>query len=158
SLPLWRSCRVSKAAASSRPAGPGRSGAPRAVVVGRKVLQIRWELTQLLLAWSPKPCIPTAVGWASPETGIRTGARGSAERPVLTCVVADDHPAVLEAIAALLVDSGVDVVARARDGDEALAEIEAQRPQVALVDIRMPRLGGIEIARRAKRSAPETAV
>ncbi len=98
------------------------------------------------------------MGWASPETGIRTGARGSAARPAITCVVADDHPAVLEAISALLVQSGIDVVARSRDGNEALEEIDALRPQVALVDIRMPKLGGIELARRAKRTVPETAV
>jgi DNA-binding NarL/FixJ family response regulator len=115
-------------------------------------------MTGLLLALAAQTCIPTHVGWASPETGIRTGARGSSSRPAITCVVADDHPAVLEAIAALLVESGIDVVARGRDGDEALAEIESLRPQVALIDIRMPKLGGIELARRAKRSAPETAV
>jgi DNA-binding NarL/FixJ family response regulator len=76
----------------------------------------------------------------------------------VTCVVADDHPAVLEAVAEYLVQAGVSVLARARDGQEALERIEQRKPQVALVDVRMPRLGGIELARRLKRSAPETAV
>jgi DNA-binding NarL/FixJ family response regulator len=76
----------------------------------------------------------------------------------VTCVVADDHPAVLEAVAEFLAAGGLDVVGRATDGESALAEIERRLPQVALVDIRMPRLGGIELARRAGRSAPETAV
>jgi len=76
----------------------------------------------------------------------------------VTCVVADDHPAVLEAVAEFLAGGGLDVVGRATDGESALAEIERLLPQVALVDIRMPRLGGIELARRAGRSAPETAV
>jgi DNA-binding NarL/FixJ family response regulator len=50
------------------------------------------------------------------------------------------------------------VVARARNGDEAIAEIEQKRPQVALVDLMMPGRSGIEVARRVGRSAPETAV
>ena len=82
-----------------------------------------------------------------------TSAPGS-----ITCVVADDHPAVLEAVAEYLAQAGIDVVARARDGEEALARIEEKQPQVALVDVRMPKLGGIELARRAKRSAAGTNV
>ena len=81
-----------------------------------------------------------------------------ADSGVVTCVVADDHPAVLEAVAEFLAQSGVEVVARARDGDEALERIEQRKPRVALVDVRMPKLGGIELTRRAKRSAPSTAV
>jgi DNA-binding NarL/FixJ family response regulator len=76
----------------------------------------------------------------------------------VTCVVADDHPAVLEAVAEYLVQAGIAVLARARDGEEALEKIEQRKPQVALVDVRMPRLGGIELARRLKRSSPETSV
>jgi DNA-binding NarL/FixJ family response regulator len=76
----------------------------------------------------------------------------------LTCLVADDHPAVLEAVSDILADSGIDVTARARDGAEALERIEATRPDVALLDVRMPGLGGIEVARRAATSAPGTAI
>jgi DNA-binding NarL/FixJ family response regulator len=82
----------------------------------------------------------------------------TAGRPPLTCVVADDHPAVLDAVAEFLGREGIDVVARARDGLEALREIEDRRPLLALVDVRMPKLGGVELTRRAKRSTPETAV
>jgi DNA-binding NarL/FixJ family response regulator len=81
----------------------------------------------------------------------------SAPRPI-TCLVADDHPAVLEAVSEFLQAGGVNVVGRARDGAEALEKIETRRPVVALVDVRMPRVGGIELARRAARSAPETAI
>ena len=73
-------------------------------------------------------------------------------------MVADDHPAVLEAVAGFLVESGVDVVGRASDGEGALALIEQRAPAVALVDVRMPKLGGIEVARRAKQRAPGTSV
>ena len=76
----------------------------------------------------------------------------------MTCLIADDHPAMIEAVAELLTDNGYAVVGRARDGDEALQKIEARRPAIALVDVRMPRLGGIEVARRAASASPETAV
>ncbi|HVW88679.1 MAG TPA: response regulator transcription factor [Gaiellaceae bacterium] len=80
------------------------------------------------------------------------------EQPAISCVVADDHPAVLEAVAEFLTQGGVDVVGRASDGEEALERIEKRKPRVALVDVRMPRLGGIELTRRAKRAAPSTSV
>ena len=76
----------------------------------------------------------------------------------VTCIVADDHPAVLEAVAEFLTQGGIEVVGRARDGEEALEKIESRKPLVALVDVRMPKLGGIELTRRAGRSTPETAV
>ncbi|HVM17238.1 MAG TPA: response regulator transcription factor [Gaiellaceae bacterium] len=76
----------------------------------------------------------------------------------ITCVVADDHPAMVEAIVEVLSDLGIAVVGRARDGDDAIAKIEAQKPTVALVDVRMPRLGGIEVARRVAAGGSGTAV
>jgi DNA-binding NarL/FixJ family response regulator len=72
--------------------------------------------------------------------------------------VADDHPAVLRSVCDVLIDAGVDVVGRASNGEEAAAKIEATRPAVAVVDVRMPRLTGIEVASQVSRTAPETAV
>jgi DNA-binding NarL/FixJ family response regulator len=68
-------------------------------------------------------------------------------RPV-TCLIADDHPAVVDAVSNVLSAAGVEITARVRDGHEALAEIDARPPQVALLDARMPGLSGTEIARR----------
>jgi DNA-binding NarL/FixJ family response regulator len=82
----------------------------------------------------------------------------SANKSPITCVVADDHPAVLEAVSEFLAQGGIEVVARARDGEEALEKIEQRKPDVALVDVRMPKLGGIELARRAARSTPDTGI
>ena len=75
-----------------------------------------------------------------------------------TCVVADDHPAVLDAVAKYLSGAGIDVVGRAEDGEQALALIELHAPRVALVDVRMPKVGGIELVREAKRASPSTSV
>jgi DNA-binding NarL/FixJ family response regulator len=76
----------------------------------------------------------------------------------IRAVVADDHPAVLRSVCDVLIDAGVDVVGRASNGEEAAAKIEATRPAVAVVDVRMPRLTGIEVASQVSRTAPETAV
>ncbi|MGZ4388850.1 MAG: response regulator [Gaiellaceae bacterium] len=77
---------------------------------------------------------------------------------IVSCLVADDHPAVLEAVADYLEAAGIRVAARALDGEEALAKIESTRPQIALVDLRMPKVSGIEIARLVARSHPGTSV
>jgi DNA-binding NarL/FixJ family response regulator len=79
-------------------------------------------------------------------------------RDPTTIVVADDHPAMLAAVADVLTRQGFDVVGRAADGQQALALIEQETPHVALVDVRMPRLSGIEVAARAADSSPETAI
>ncbi len=76
----------------------------------------------------------------------------------VSCVVADDHPAMLAAVADILAQNGLDVVGRAGDGEEALAQIAELRPDVALVDVQMPRLSGIQVAERAAQAAPGTAI
>ncbi len=76
----------------------------------------------------------------------------------ITCLVADDHPAMVEAICDTLADEGIEIVGRAVDGEEALAKIQTRKPDVAVVDLRMPRVGGIETARQVARTTPETAV
>ena len=76
----------------------------------------------------------------------------------VTCLVADDHPAVVAVVCLTLEEHGFRVAGRAGDGEEALSLIEARRPAVAVVDLHMPRVSGIEVARRAARLAPETAV
>ena len=75
-----------------------------------------------------------------------------------TCVVADDHPAMLTAVSEILARSGFDVLGRARDGGEAVVLIEREKPDVALVDVRMPRLSGIEVAQQVAVTSPETSI
>ncbi len=76
----------------------------------------------------------------------------------VTCVVADDHPAVLEAVCTILEAGGVEVTGRARDGLAAAEEIEYAQPRVALLDVQMPGLSGIDVVRRVARSAPGTGI
>jgi two-component system nitrate/nitrite response regulator NarL len=68
------------------------------------------------------------------------------ERP-LTCVIADDHPPVLQFLSGYLADNGITVTASTRDGEEAFRKIEHTRPTVAVLDARMPRLNGLDVMR-----------
>lgn len=75
------------------------------------------------------------------------------------CVIADDHPAIVDAVSRYLADvDDVEVVARAQNGDQALQLIEEHAPDVAVVDIRMPGVGGIDIARKLSAEGSKTAV
>jgi DNA-binding NarL/FixJ family response regulator len=76
--------------------------------------------------------------------------------PGTTCLVADDHPAVLDAVSRYLEQNGVEVLMRVSRGDEALAGIIADRPSIALLDVRMEPISGIEVARAVSRRAPWT--
>lgn len=77
-----------------------------------------------------------------------------AEHGPIRCIVADDHPAIVSAVVELLTAEGIDVVGRARNGDEAIRKIDATQPDVAIVDMRMPRVSGIEIARERGETVP----
>jgi DNA-binding NarL/FixJ family response regulator len=82
----------------------------------------------------------------------------TAEPVAIRCVVADDHPAVLKAVCDFFKDEGLDVVAEAVSGDEALRKIEAMKPDVAVVDLNMPGQTGIEVARAVAERRLPTAV
>ena len=74
-------------------------------------------------------------------------------------VLADDHTLVRAGIRALVAAiPGVEIVGEAGDGQEALALIKAERPDVALVDVSMPGLNGLDLAARVTREAPQTRV
>ena len=78
---------------------------------------------------------------------------------VVRVVLADDHPVVRGGLRALLSTiDGIEVVGEAADGEEALREVQLARPDVLLVDIRMPGLDGVETTRRVREIAPEVAV
>ncbi len=74
-------------------------------------------------------------------------------------VLADDHAVVRKGIRAVLASlPGVDVVAEASDGREALALIEKHRPDLAVLDVTMPELNGLDVAARMPKSSPGTKV
>jgi DNA-binding NarL/FixJ family response regulator len=79
--------------------------------------------------------------------------------PPIRVVVADDHPVVRAGLVALLSSlPDVEVVATAADGAEAVREVVTTRPDVALLDLNMPGLGGVEATRELGRVAPRVGV
>jgi len=70
-------------------------------------------------------------------------------------LVADDHHVVRQGLVALLKTvSGFQVVAEAADGKQALECFDQHRPDVTLMDLRMPHLGGVEAVTQIRRKYP----
>ena len=68
---------------------------------------------------------------------------------MIRVVVADDHPFILDGLEQLVRgESDIELVARAMNGEEALVAVETFRPDVLVLDVRMPRLDGIGLLRR----------
>ena len=66
----------------------------------------------------------------------------------ITCVLADDHPPVLQFLSRYLSNAGITITASTRDGDEALRKIEQTQPTVAVLDAKMPRSSGMDVLKR----------
>jgi len=74
-------------------------------------------------------------------------------------MVADDHPIVRSGLAGLLdVEDDMTIVGEAGDGAEAVARATALRPDVVLMDLRMPGLDGVGATRRITATLPDTRV
>ena len=74
-------------------------------------------------------------------------------------VVADDEAMVRAGVKAILAaDADITVVAEAGDGREAVESVRAHRPDLVLLDIRMPKMDGITAAGEIRRLVPETEV
>ena len=73
-------------------------------------------------------------------------------------LLADDHVMVRQGLRFLLERAGMAVIGEASDGQEALDIAHAQPPGVAVLDIGMPRLNGLETARRLQDAFPQTKI
>lgn len=88
----------------------------------------------------------TAPGTAAPVNVVRV-------------VIVDDHELIRAGLREVLDgDTAIRVVGEASNGDHALAAVEFHRPDVVVMDLQMPGMGGIEATRRILRSYPRTAV
>jgi two-component system response regulator DegU len=73
-------------------------------------------------------------------------------------VLVDDHPLYRQGLARLLVGLGIEVVAEAGNGLEAVAAVEEHAPDVVVVDLNMPGMSGLEVTRRLIERAPASRV
>jgi len=74
-------------------------------------------------------------------------------------LVADDHPVFREGLCRFLENEpDIEVIAQAVDGGEAVRMAKELLPDVAIIDVAMPNLGGIEAARQIKVDCPTTAI
>ena len=76
----------------------------------------------------------------------------------VTLLVADDHEVIRIGLASLLAGSDIEIVAEAATGKEAVALAEEHRPDVVLLDIRMPDGDGLSTLEKLRSKVPETAV
>ncbi|MDA0632135.1 response regulator transcription factor [Nonomuraea sp. MCN248] len=78
---------------------------------------------------------------------------------MIRLVLADDEAMIRAGVRSILTtDPEIEVVAEAADGREAVDVVLANRPDIALLDIRMPRLDGLAAAEQLRATAPEIAV
>ena len=73
-------------------------------------------------------------------------------------LLAEDHMIVRQGLRALLEQAGMVVIAEASDGHEALRRAHEHPPDVAVLDIAMPHLNGLETARRLRETVPQTKI
>lgn len=86
---------------------------------------------------------------------LRFGTMKTEAHTQIRVVLADDHAMVRKGIREFLEeDSTIRVVAEASDGAEAVALVAREHPDVAVFDIQMPRLNGLDAARRVRKESP----
>src|SRR5690606_33233352 len=73
-------------------------------------------------------------------------------------MVVDDHPMWRDAVERDLSASGLDVVAVAASGDEAITRFAASRPQVVVLDLQIPAPNGVEVTRTVLAQDPSARV
>jgi two-component system response regulator NreC len=118
--------------------------------------------------WS---CVTRARGYKSQETHhhkellINIDANNSPAVPAtsrlgmkLRAILADDHQIVRQGLRNLLQQAGIDIVAEAGDGREAVRLCQELKPQVAVLDLAMPMLNGLDAARELLRNSPDICV
>ena len=116
------------------------------LMAGAARAQLTRPVGEIPLKGSPTPVPVVEVDWTADEAGM------------LRVALADDAVLLRQGIAELLVNEAFDVVLQTGDADTLLAQLDAARPHVVVVDVRMPptfTTEGLEAARRIRSTHPE---
>ena len=90
------------------------------------------------------------------QAGIEVVATGA---PRVRVMLVDDHHLVIEGLRAVLsTDDRLEVIGEARSGSAAVGLVPQLRPDIVLMDIRMPDMDGIAATRLVKQAAPQSSV
>jgi DNA-binding NarL/FixJ family response regulator len=77
-------------------------------------------------------------------------------KETIRVLVVEDHNVVRQGLVALLnLVEGIQVVGEAADGAEAIVQFRKHHPDVTLIDLRLPKLGGVEVIQRVRADAPQ---
>ena len=76
-------------------------------------------------------------------------------KEIIRVLIIEDHNVVRQGLVALInMAEGIQVVGEAADGVEAIAQFRKHQPDVTLVDLRLPKLGGVEVIQRVRSETP----
>jgi len=73
-------------------------------------------------------------------------------------IIADDHPLILKGLKDFLIEKEYNVIASAKNGKEAFTLINAHQPDIAILDIQMPFLTGLQVAKKCKEAQLSTKI
>ncbi|MFZ1938999.1 MAG: response regulator transcription factor [Terracidiphilus sp.] len=77
-------------------------------------------------------------------------------KETIRVLVVEDHNVVRQGLVALLnLVEGIDVVGEAADGEEAIAQFRSHKPHVTLIDLRLPKLAGVEVIQQVRSESPQ---
>jgi DNA-binding NarL/FixJ family response regulator len=102
-----------------------------------------------------RPAKRSRTGAGSGGSGARGGTRAAIRPRVL---IVEDHKLFADALGPVLTKMGMDVMDTAPDAARALAAISSERPDVVLVDLGLPDMGGIDVGKEILRQRPDTKV